>query len=107
VKIYVLEDAQRRIKVAAETPWHVSDAGDLTGTVGPVGDVPIKYGDATLLNDPDPCNQPQQSRFTDTVRPDHSYHAARRQLDRNVIKSKRFSVAMRNVLNPRYDAVSH
>src|SRR6476619_438179 len=107
MKIDVLKDAQRRIKVAAKALWHIGDASNLRGAVGFVGHVTIKHRDMALLNNANTCDQSQHCRLTDSVRTDHSNHTTGGDLNSNIVERNRFPIAMENVLYLGYDAIRH
>ena len=107
MKIDVLKDAERRIKVAAKALRHIGDERTMCGAVRSVSHVALKDHDMALLNDPNAPDQRQQSRFADTVRTDHADHAAGGDLDGHIVERNPFSVAMGNVLDLGDDAIRH
>src|SRR5262245_31294764 len=107
MKIDVLKAAQRRIKIATETLRHVGDATDLRGAVGFVSHVAVKHRHMALLDGANTRDQPQQSGLADTVRTDHSHHAAGGDIYRNVVERDRLPVPMGNVLDFGYDVIRH
>src|SRR6516162_3651649 len=107
MKIEVLKDAQRRIKVGAEALRHIGDACNMCGAVRFVGHIAVKDRYTALLNNSNAADQRQQSRFADTVRTDQADHTASGDLNRNIVERDRSPVAMGNALDLGDDAVGH
>src|SRR4029079_9747227 len=107
MKIDVLKDAQRRVKVASQALRHIGDASNLRGAEGFVGHVTFKHRDMALLNNAHASDQSQQRRLTDSVRTDHSDHATGGDFHSNIVERNRFSVVVGNMLDLGYDAIRH
>ena len=108
VEVDVLEHAQRRVEVAAETLRHVGDARRLPRAVAPLGHVAAEHRHAAGLNPAHAGHEREQGRLADAVRPDDSDHAAGGKIERHVVEGARPAVAMRDVLQPGDDGrVAH
>src|SRR5262245_28090819 len=107
MEIDVLEDAQRRIKVAAQTLWHIGDTCTMRRAMRFISHIAVKNHHMALLNDSHACDQCQQSRFANSVRTDHADHATSWELNSNIVERSRFPIAMGNALDLGDDDVSH
>src|SRR5262245_19241666 len=99
MEIDVLKDAQRRIKVAAESLRHIGDSCTMRRAVRFISHVAVKNCHMALLNNPYARDQCQQSRFANSVRTDHADHATSRALNSDIVERSRFPIAMGNAFN--------
>src|SRR5262245_2496555 len=107
MKINVLEDAQRGIKVSAKPLWHVGDASNMRGAVCLISHIAVENRDTALLNDPDAADQCQQGRFADAIRSYNADHSAGGDLEGDIVKRDGFPIAMAHPLDLGDDAVGH
>ncbi len=107
MEIDILEDAQGRIEIAAETLRHIGDARTVHPAVGLVGHVAVEDDHTALLDHPYACDKGQQGRLADTVRSDQPHHATGGEADRNIGERRRFSVTVRDMLDLGSDTVIH
>src|SRR5262245_57141276 len=107
MKINILEDAQRRIKISAKPLRHVGDAGNMRGAVWLISHIAIENRDTAVLNDPDAADQCQQGRFADAIRSYYADHSAGRDLEGDIVKRNGFPIAMGHALDLGNDAVGH
>src|SRR5215510_1329159 len=107
MKIDILEDAQRRIKIAAKSLRHIRDAGNLCIPIGLVAHVTAKDCDMALLNNANTSDQPKQRRFADAVRTDQSDHPASGNFDTDIVECCNSPITMGNTLDLSYDAIHH
>ena len=106
-KSMFLEDAQRRIEVAAETLRHIGDAAADLGEVADVADILVEDQDLAGLNGLDPGDQPEQRRFAHPVRSDYADHDARRDVDRDVVERDGRAITVRHAIDPRDGLAGH
>src|SRR5262245_5015653 len=107
MKIDILEDTERRIKIAAKALRHIRNAGNLRVAIGLVGHITAKHRDVALLNNANARDQPQQRRFTDAVRTDHSDHPASGNFDTHIVECCNSPITMGYTLDLSYDAIHH
>src|SRR5262245_65763809 len=107
MKIDVLEDAQRGIKVSAKPLRHIGDAGNMCGAVCFISHIAVENCDTTFLNDPDAADQCQQGRFANSIRSYDPDHSAGWDLEVDIVKRKGFPIAMGHALNLGADEVVH
>ena len=106
-EIDVLEDGERRVEVAAEALRHIGDAATHLAQGLLVGDVLVEDDDLAVLNLLHAGDEPEQSRLSDAVRPDHADHDARRNVDAYVRERDRRAVSVRYVLDPSDRLAGH
>src|SRR5215813_8747974 len=102
MEIDVFKAAQGGIQVPPEALRHIGDPRTLSGAMGSVGHIAAEDRDATLLNDPNTGDQPQQGRLADAVRTDQADHATGGDINAHIVECDRRPVAMGDVLDFGY-----
>ena len=100
VEVDILEDAERRVEIAAESLGHVGDARALRRAVASLRHVAAERENLAGLDPTHPRDEGEQGRFADAVRPDHPHHAPGRQAERHVVERDRPAVAVRDMVEP-------
>ena len=107
-EVDIVENAERRIEIAAEPLRHVGDAaadspGDgASSAMLPSSARPRRSGSCAR-----PAMSAEQRGLADAVRPDQSRHAAGGNVEREVVERERLAVAMRYALETGDDGVGH
>jgi len=99
-EVEILEDAQRRVEVAAETLRHVGDAGQTRPAMLWVVHVAVEGEHLALLDPADAGNEREQCRFADAIRSDESDHAIGRDREGHVVERDGSAIAMRYLPHP-------
>ena len=106
-EVDILENAERRIEIAAEPLRHVGNAGAEAFEVGRLGKVAVEHHNLSALDCAHARNQGQQGGLADPVGSDHPHHLARRDFNRCIVERDRRPVTVRDVLEPGDDFLRH
>src|SRR5262249_17791785 len=106
-EVDVVKDAKRRIEIAAEPLRHVRDAAVTCPAMAAIGHVSIEDSYLAALDLAYAGHQCEQRRFADAVRSYHPDHAVGGNIKREVVERDRFSVTVRDTLDPGDDGVGH
>ena len=99
-EVDVVEDAERRIEIAAKPLRHVGDAAVARPAMALVRHVAVEHHDLAGLNLAHPGDEGEQGGLADAVGPDHPHHAVGRNIEGQVVERERLSVAMGYALDP-------
>lgn len=93
-ELQVLLDGERRIQVLAQPLRHVGDARADEVAVRFACHVAAERFDGARLHGTRACDEREQRRFADTVRPDQPDHAVRRDVDGDAIERDRLAAVL-------------
>jgi hypothetical protein len=93
-KIHIFSYRQRRIEIAAQALWHVSDAPAHPAAASRPCHIAAQHHDAPLLNPGSTDNQGQQRRLADAVRANESCNTRSRNSELRYIEHQRLAIAM-------------
>ena len=99
-EVDVVENAERRIEIAAKPLRHVGDAAVTRPAMVLVRHVSVEHHDFAGLNLAHPGDEGEQSGLADAVGPDQSRHALGGNIEGEVVERERLSVAVRYALDP-------
>jgi hypothetical protein len=106
-EIDVVEDAERRVEIAAKPLRHGGDAAVARPAMGSVRHVSVEDRNLAALDLAHARHKREQRGLADAVRPDHPDHAPSGNIEREVVERDRFSVAVRDALESGDDVVGH
>src|SRR5262245_62889927 len=86
-EIYVVEHAERRIEIAAQPLRHIGDTAVTGSAMRGIRYVSVKHRDLAGLDLAHPGDEAEQGGLADAVGPDHSHHAAGRNIEGEVVRS--------------------
>ena len=98
-EVDVVVNAELQIEVLAQTLRHVRDARAHVAPVPGVGDVAAEDDHFPLLDLLGAGDQRHERRLADAVRADDADHAARWNVEGNVVERHGFAIAVGDVLN--------
>ncbi len=96
-EVEVLEHRERRIEVAPQALRHVGDARADPAAMARIGHVAAEHLDLSRLDRAGTGDQRQQARLADPVRADQPGHAARRDVDRDLVERTHLAVAQGHI----------
>src|SRR5262249_47433489 len=106
-EVDVVEHAERRIEIAAQPLRHIGDTAVTRSAMRGIRHVSVEDCDFAGLDLAHPGDEAEQGGLTDTVGPDHSHHAAGRNIEGEVVERERLTVAVRYLFDPGDNGIGH
>src|SRR5262249_3841861 len=106
-EVDVVEHAERRIEIAAQSLWHIRDTAVTGSAMRGIRHVSVQHRDFAGFDLAHPGDESEQGGLADTIGADPSHHAIGMNIEGEVVERERPPVAVRYPLDPGDDSVRH